>query len=242
MDVEGDHIWSFAPDAETGLLSLWQARADLVFNDCGGLDLAAKYLNVHNTTISHRITGECATSEQSFLASHGYLQESAVTWVKVAGKGSYAEPDNAMHSEQLLGGSHTSYSRADFEALWATSTQILMRQCKYCTGTHRYAYLKRYDQNGLPPNVDLLKMVKDNWKQHENNTVNVDFDIFSTLDDALQEKMPWKSVNSDYHNVGFARDSGPDGFVYDQWNVWQTPLHNKHYGQRSVAFYVAITL
>jgi len=240
VGVEPTHIWSFAPDADSGLLNLWQSGVDLAYNDCGGKDLAAYYADIHKKSISHRITGECASAEKSFFAKQGYVTESGVEWVKVAGKGSFAEPKNTMHTEQLLGGTHTSYSRSDFEALWAKSTQVLMRHCKYCKSTHRYTYLKRNDQNGLPPNVDLLKIVKDEWKQYENNTAKVDFNLYSTFDDALQEKMPWKTINSDYYDIGFARDSGPDGYVYDQWNVWDKPLHNKHYGQRSVAFYVAM--
>merc|ERR1719273_1103490 len=146
------------------------------------------------------------------------------------------ESKNIIHYD----GTHTSMSREDFQAVWAKSNQILMRQCKFCTGTHRYVYLKRYDDNGLPSNVDLINMVKDNWSQHANNTVHENFDIFSSYDDALQEKNPWQSVNSNYYNIGFARDSGPDAYVYNQWNVWETPLHNKHYGQRTIAFYVAM--
>jgi len=240
VGVKANHTWSFAPDSESGLLKLWQSEVDLVFNNCGGLDLAEEYSNVHGKSISDRITGDCAAAEESFLTSHGYAADSGFKWVKVAGKGAYAEPNNPDFTEQFHDGSHTSMSRADFEALWADSSQILMRQCKYCTQTHRYAYLKRYDDEGLPPNVDLLKMVKDNWKQHENNTVHEDFEIFSTFDDALQDKEPWLSVNSDYYNMGFPRDSGPDGYVYNQYNVWETPLNNKHYGQTSVAFYVAV--
>jgi len=239
-DVENVDNWSFAPDSESGLLYLWHASANLTFTDCGGLDLAAEYQATHSASISDRITGDCAAVEEAFTAAESFVKESAVEWVKVAGKGSLAESDDPKMTEQFLDGTHTSYSRADFEELWANSNKVLMRQCKYCASTHRYVYIKRYDANGLPPNVDFLNDVKDNWKQYENSTVNVDFDIFSTYDDALQEKEPWLSVNSDYYNVGFPRDSGPDVFVYNQWNVWETPVHNKHYGQSSVAFYVAM--
>jgi len=242
-DVENVDNWSFGPDEDSGLLNLWHASANLTFNDCGGLDLAAEYKAIHGTSISDRITGDCAATEESFLAKQGYVTQDPVEWVKVAGKGSYADPDNEMHTEQFVEGNinhHTSYSREDFEELWAKSNQILMRHCKFCTSTHRYVYLKRYDDNGLPPNVDLLKMVKDNWYQHENNTVTVDFNLFSTYDDALQDKEKWLSVNSNYYNAGFPRDSGPDGYVYNQWNVWESPLRGRHYGQSSVAFYVAI--
>jgi len=240
-DVEAIDNWSFASDADSGLLNLWHSSADLTFNNCSGLDLAAEYVATHGTSISHRITGECATMEESFLAGEGYAVQESVEWVKVAGKGSYAEPENEKHTEQFLDGTHTSYSREDFEELWKKSNQILMRLCKYCTGTHRYAFLKRYDNNGLPPNVDLLNTVKGNWKQYENNTAHVDFEIFSTYDDALQDKEPWSFVNSDYLNIGFPRASGPGGEVWYQWNVWEKPLTRRgELGQTSVAFYVAI--
>merc|ERR1711862_859263 len=174
VGIEADHIWSFAPDEETGLLKLWQAQADLTFNDCDGLDLAEYYSSIQEGNIDDHITGDCTAVEESFLDSQGYAPDTDFKWVKVAGKGAYAEPSISAFTEQLLDGSHTSMSRADFEALWADSAQILMRQCKYCTQTHRYAYIKRYDEDGLPPNVDLLKMVKDNWKEYENNTVGED--------------------------------------------------------------------
>jgi hypothetical protein len=97
-DVEATNTWSFAPDEETGLLNLWQSAVDLVYNDCGGLDLAAEYLSTHNTTISHRITGECSTTNESFLKNKGYAKQKPVQWVKVAGKGSYSEPGNVKHT------------------------------------------------------------------------------------------------------------------------------------------------
>jgi hypothetical protein len=138
-------------------------------------------------------------------------------------------------------------SRADFEKVWATSAdQILMRLCLHCTKTHRYAYLKRYDENGLPPNVDILDMVKENWKQYENNIAQEDFKLFSTYDDALQDKNHWLSISTNSNGYGFPRSSGPDGNVYDQWNAWGEPVlknkRKKAYGQSDVAFYVAVPL
>jgi len=245
-DVEAANTWSFAPDEVTGLLTVWQSAVDLKYNDCGDLDLAAHYLATHNTTISHRITGECAAQEESFLASKGYAAQK-VKWVKIAGKGIYAEPDNEEHTEQIKDGTHTSMSRADFEKVWATSAdQILMRLCLHCTKTHRYAYLKRYDENGLPPNVDILDMIKENWKQYENNIAQEDFKLFSTYDDALQDKNHWLSISTNSNGYGFPRSSGPDGNVYDQWNAWGEPVlknkRKKAYGQSDVAFYVAVPL
>jgi hypothetical protein len=232
------HEWTFALDAETNLIQLWQSSINLKFNDCGGKDLAVEYNEVHGKSIS-RITGKCEAAEDEFLGRKSFKPVVGVQWVKVAGKGSYAEPGGPMYKEQSDDGGHSSYSREDFETVWATSpNQILLRRCKYCTGTHRYVYLRRYDTDGLPANVDLLKMVKDNWKQYDNNKAQEHFKLFSTYDDALKDQNHWTSINSDYYNIGFARDSGPDAFVYNQWNVWETPLQNKHKGQSSVAFYV----
>merc|ERR1711862_395448 len=100
---------------------------------------------------------------------------------------------------------HTSMSRADFEQLWANSNKVLLRRCKSCSSTHRYIYFKRHDDI-LPPNVDFLNDVKDHWYQYENNIAGVDFDLYSSYDDAIQGKDAWLSINSDYHNIGCCRD------------------------------------
>merc|ERR1719445_354208 len=92
-------------------------------------------------------------------------------------------------------------TRNEFEELWANSQKILLRRCKYCTQTHQYVYYKRYDENGLPDNVDILYDVKEHWYQYENNTAYEDFDLFSTYDDAVQNKYAWESVNSNYHKL-----------------------------------------
>jgi len=227
---------------QIALINLWQSSADLTFNDCGGADLATHYETVHpDKSISNYINGDCAAPTTSFLSEKANLyKDDSVNWVKVAGKGSFAEPDNPKHVEQFHGSTLTSYSREDFEALWANSNQILLRICKNCAHTHQFVYLKRHDTDGLPSNVDLLNDVKSNWFQYENNYVHEDFDLYSTYDDAIQGKYAWQKINSDYGGFGFARDSGPYVFVYNQWNVWETPLHGQWYGQTQVAFYVAM--
>merc|ERR1712176_13343 len=239
-DLEAVHTYFVSVD-DTSLLSITQ-EVDITFNNCGNKGLAEYYREIHtnegnSNTIVDRITGGCEESESSFLKDRGIMKERSVKWVKVAGKGSYSDPSL---SEQLLDGTHSSMTRNEFEELWANSKKILLRRCKYCNQYHQYAYYKRYDEKGLPENVDILHDVKEHWSQYENNTVNVDFNLFPTYDDAVQDKYKWQSVNSNYYNIGFPRDSGPNGYLYNQWNVWDTPSHNKHYGQAHVAFYVAI--
>merc|ERR1719413_245672 len=104
-------------------------------------------------------------------------------------------------------------SREDFEALWAKSShQLLLRECKYCGDQHKFVYYKRYDMNGLPPNVDLLYDVKEHWASYENSTWQTDWNLFSTVNDAITDKEPWELVNFNYQDhlgnwCGFPRDA-----------------------------------
>jgi len=222
------------------ILRIRQSSTDFTLNDCGGVDLATHYKTVHGgQSISNHVGGDCQTKTADFLHKNAQIELDNIQWIKVAGKGLYAEPENPTHTELSQDRTRSSMNRAAFEELWSQSNQVLLRRCKWCTETHRYIYLKRHDTNELlPPNVDLLNDVKENWKQYENNIVHIDFDLYSTYDDAIESKGEWNSVNSDY-NVGFPRDSGPNGFVYNQWNIWENPLQGKH-GQKHVAFYVAL--
>jgi len=246
-DLESESTWSLFPDSESGLLTIIHNNANIQFNDCNGQGLAAHYEAVHGESISHHIN-ECSHFESSFFGSHGFAKEDRIKWIKVAGKGEYAEPGNPKHTEQLNDGDLTSMSREDFEALWAKSShQLLLRECKYCGDQHKFVYYKRYDMNGLPPNVDLLYDVKEHWASYENSTWQTDWNLFSTVNDAITDKEPWELVNFNYQDhlgnwCGFPRDASPyDGYIHWQWNVWDKPLWGTSYGQTHVGFYVGVS-
>jgi len=248
-DLSSDSTWSIFPDSESGLLTIEHDNANINFNNCDGQGLAAHYEAVHNKSISDRID-DCSNFDASVISKRGFKKENRVKWIKVAGKGQYAEPNNTEFTEQLHDGYDylTSMSREDFEELWAKSSlQLLLRECKFCSPLHKFVYYKRYDQNGLPPNVDLLYDVKEHWTSYENSTWQTDWNLFSTVSDALADKEPWERVNYDYKDhygnwVGFPRDASPyDGHIHNQWNIWDKPIWNVHYGQMHVAFYVGIS-
>lgn len=235
MDATVTDNWSFTPDPDSGLLTLYQSSVDLVYNDCNGDDLATHYSNVHGSSISDRLVGDCEEPVASFAAT-GFSKEDPVKWVKVAGKGAYAEHDNPTHTDNDV--HHSSMSREDFEELWKNSNKILLRRCKYCTMTHRYIYYKRYDTDGeLPGNVDLLNVVKKYWHQFENNYHQQDWNLFSTYENAVNDINPWEWINGNDQWVGFPRDSGPKYRVNSNWNTWGD---EKMHGQSNVAFYVAM--
>ncbi len=50
--------------------------------------------------------------------------------------------------------------------------------------------------------------------------LNVDFQLFSTLNDALTGSGAWQYCDYDDPSVGFPRDCGPTGSVWWQWNSW----------------------
>jgi len=60
----------------------------------------------------------------------------------------------------------------------------------------------------------------------------VDFNLFSSMEDALDDSDPWTYCNYNDYGIGFPRDCGPNGRVHHQWNsVWRN-------GKFNVAFYV----
>ena len=69
------------------------------------------------------------------------------------------------------------------------------------------------------------------WSSKPKNTMHEDFDIYSTIDDAIQQKNPWTFCNYDDPNIGFARDCGPTSFTAYNWNsLTHHPM--KHYQYR----------
>ena len=70
---------------------------------------------------------------------------------------------------------------------------------------------------------DLYTYTND-WKS-ENNTLGTDFNLYSTLEDAIQDTNAWTYCNYDDPNVGMFRDCGPTGPVASQWThrtwAWQ---------------------
>ncbi len=103
-------------------------------------------------------------------------QSPLVEWIPVANKGSFAHEDDAIDNAQ-------------FNSIWALScNQILRRKCTDCRESHKDIYYKRYDEQGLPDGFDMLDLIKNNWFNSTNNVPNdlhVNFDLFSTYEDAI---------------------------------------------------------
>ena len=71
-----------------------------------------------------------------------------------------------------------------------------------------------------------------------NNVMGVDYKLYSSVDDALNDENPWErsDYNSNHNKYGFPRNSGPHGYVGDQWNSYgYSHGHANHH-----AFYIEV--
>ena len=95
-------------------------------------------------------------------------------------------------------------------------TPIIRREAPNATSAdHRDIFFKRRTD---PKNFDAWEYLIVTWTVDSTNEHHKDFDIYSTLKDAIEEKNPWKYVNANDRGVGFPRDSSPEHYTASQWN------------------------
>lgn len=183
--------------------------ADIQFGNCGGENLRSAYeanKNGETADLSDLIltkTGEdgtCADAVDASLSSHAYTKATG-SWEPIAGRWTMYYPIKS--SEEM---------RAIFDA---SANKIVRRRCVDCNLTHKEIYYRRFDESGkLPESFDLKENLLNVWNQ-ENNVFNVDFKLYSTYEDALNNVNEWTYCN--FGHVGFPRDCGPRGWVGSQW-------------------------
>jgi hypothetical protein len=111
----------------------------------------------------------------------------------------------------------------------------LRRRCPACSSpAHQDIYYRRLNDPGgvLPGGLNLLSTVKNYWTTSYNQ-FNIDFALYSTYEDALDDTNRWGFCNFS-NQLGFPRDCGPTGAVGGQWNNFL----NDAYGFNAVGFYV----
>ena len=177
--------------------------------------------------IEKYVTGKASCDEEEYkaLTSVSFKERAAdEEWVPVAGKGYLYNPSLSME---------------EFNEMFAKSpNQIVRRRCFECDHTHKDIYYRRYDTNGqLPEGFDLLYILKNYWHDIDGNKFHQDFELFSTYDDALNNRNPWLYCNFGYKTIGFPRDCGPVTWVGNQWNAFE-PVDGRHHGKYHVAFYI----
>jgi hypothetical protein len=103
---------------------------------------------------------------------------------------------------------------------------IIQRECADCKDSHKNIFYKRIADTGNRY-FDAYEMFIGSWRDRYKfdgidpyefgNKLNADFELYSTLEDALAGKNRWTYCN--YNDwVGFPRDCGPTRYVPHQWN------------------------
>jgi hypothetical protein len=92
--------------------------------------------------------------------------------------------------------------------------KIFMRECTDCYPSHRVVYYKRISHNN---NFSMYENIINTWSS-SNNVLNVDFKLYSSYEDLLNDRNPWNFCNYNDPGIGFPRDCGPYGHVPWQWN------------------------
>merc|ERR1711981_892602 len=109
-----------------------------------------------------------------------------------------------------------------------SSLKIVKRTCLDCKDTHTYIYYRRFTD--IPDDLDFMDLLLMNWFDDAGNEFNKDFKLYSTLQDAKEDKNEWTYCNFMHPEIGFPRDCGPDRRINGQW----TSL--RHGGKAHVMF------
>ena len=69
--------------------------------------------------------------------------------------------------------------------------------------------------------VYFLDLFLNNWKSTPSNLLNVDFELYSTYDEAIAGTNKWVYCNYNDAGIGFSRDCNKDNWAYgSQWNSY----------------------
>ena len=124
---------------------------------------------------------------------------------------------------------------------YASSTRILLRECRECDPQHQTVYYRRLTplmshasrhMNVSTANFSTYHLMHSTWKS-EGNVRGEDFNLYSTYADAVANKNPWLFCNFDEPGIGFPRDCAPKRQASNQW---QSTIYK--YGQKDWAWFL----
>merc|ERR1712176_1446454 len=94
------------------------------------------------------------------------------------------------------------------------------RVCKSCyRDSHKDIIYKRLTGEGT---INFKNLFLANWFSNpQGDGTNIrgsDFNLFSSMEDALNDANPWTYCNYNDQGIGFPRDCGPTGWIPSEWN------------------------
>jgi len=69
----------------------------------------------------------------------------------------------------------------------------------------------------IPANFNAYKIFTETWRNTPTNTMGTDFEIFSNVNDLLNDQNQWTFCNYNDPDVAYPRDCGRHGWVGGQW-------------------------
>ena len=93
----------------------------------------------------------------------------------------------------------------------SNKSPIIRREAINATSNdHKDIYFKRRTD---PKNFDAWENLLVTWRVGDSNEHHKDFDIYSSLKDAILDRSPWNYVNANDTDIGFPRDSSPEKYT-----------------------------
>lgn len=118
-----------------------------------------------------------------------------------------------------------------FNSIWRNSNKILRRKCDDCIPSHQDLYYRRMNKSEDIEEFDLIEIIKEFFNSGEatsHNIFGVDFNLYSTYEDALSNTNSWEYCDvaeSDDEIVGFPSNCSPSEDIRadDQWSSITDP-------------------
>jgi len=176
----------------------------------------AKYDKFRETIVGDN---QCSAAIEDLFFQKGYKPEAEEYegWTQLYGRGSMI----------------SSKTNPD---LWKTIDKgsYIRRICKSCSrDSHKDITYKRLTSKG---EIDFMDLFLSNWRSDPSgdgkNIRGSDFNLFSSYENAKNNKSPWKYCNYNSGGVGFPRDCGPYSYNNHEWNSMRNG------GETDFAFYI----
>lgn len=122
---------------------------------------------------------------------------------------------HTLYSTGALGDDHSpeeTFNRVYREHA-ASGDNIIKRECLQCGDSHKTVYMRRFDD---PTTYNAYQDLIVTWRG--DSGFHTTFDLFSSLEDALNRQNPWTFCNGNDPTVAFPRDCGANGYVPMNWN------------------------
>eukprot|EP00545_Synedropsis_sp_CCMP1620_P000179 CAMPEP_0119010630 /NCGR_PEP_ID=MMETSP1176-20130426/5139_1 /TAXON_ID=265551 /ORGANISM="Synedropsis recta cf, Strain CCMP1620" /LENGTH=1000 /DNA_ID=CAMNT_0006963329 /DNA_START=157 /DNA_END=3159 /DNA_ORIENTATION=+ len=181
-------------DGDTENNDLWSYMNRLFIEDKVGADklqaLTQKLVGDKNCDIAQRRH----LADRDLIRGHTDLDDE---WIVLGGRG-------ALHEDMF-------YGKEAFNYLVETNSTepiILKRGCAACYFDHQWLYYKRVTQ--IPSDLDLWYHLRNGRDEAVGNVYGVDFLIYSSYEDALNDENAWSCPEYRYRD-GFPGNCGPEG-------------------------------